>query len=497
MRTAACSMLPGTWRPWVHAVCPHNEIAALLLRSLSPLPPMVMSGRLGNVVSKQFSVLRRLARSYDGNVWTHLQTAMSYNGRLRRRYLEAERSLRVDGPIGFEDYYLRPFLKAEKFNAAAKLAKPRMIFPRSPRYNLALASWLKPFEHWLWGRLTARKFLRGTGVGRIVAKGLNPRQRANLIVRKFRALDDAVVVEVDGKSWESHVGLAQIIQEHSVYKAAYPGSRELDYLLCKQHTLEGKLQCGAKFSREGGRASGDFNTGMGNSIIMLCIVVGVLQSLTDKFDLLVDGDNAIVFLPRQTFSRVMSVFAQHVLDVSGHELTLEKPVDYVEGIVFGQSHPVYLGARYGWTMVRDPRKVMSNALSSHRWLKEEKFAREWARGVAACELSLALGVPVLQAWSSALQRHLGGPEGVRAHPHTDYFYQGAWFAGLADRREVSPETRVSYERAFGISPEEQLYMESVDPCQGLGKPWVRHNPGDSDLWNTDPGLFETFVDLSL
>jgi hypothetical protein len=181
MRTAC--PLPGIgWVPGVHAVCPHNEIAALVKRSLGPVPPQVF-GALGQTVRTEVRRLRRFVRRYDEGKWTHLQTALTYSGALQRRYIEAERSLREDGPVTSTDTFLRPFLKAEK--VTSKLGpKPRMIFPRSPRYNLDLASRLKPFEHWLWGRLTARTFL-GCGVGRIVAKGLNQRQRANLIVRKF------------------------------------------------------------------------------------------------------------------------------------------------------------------------------------------------------------------------------------------------------------------------------------------------------------------------
>jgi len=490
MRNAWNPRGEGMWCPQVHACCPHNEIAALQMRSLAPLPDRVFAD-VGKSVLRVFRHLRALSSKSAINSWSYLETAQSYNGRLRSRYLEAERSLRVDGPLVRGDIYLRPFLKAEKVVAKAKYPKPRLIYPRSPRYNLVLASRLKPLEHWLWGYLTTQRLFR-CGVGRVVAKGLNQVQRANLIVRKFRALDQAVAFEVDGKAFEAHVGPSQLKLEHSVYKAAFPGDKELSRLLSEQLVLRGTLPCGARFSRPGGRASGDFNTGMGNSLIMLAVVGAVLRELVPgQFDLLVDGDNAVVFLPRRVQDRVMSVFAQHVLAVSGHEVTLERPVSFIEGIRFGQSAPVHLGPTLGWRMVRDPRKVMSTALASHRWLREPTFAAEWIRGVAACELSLSRGVPVLQAWALELQRQWGGPEGVRAHPHVDYFYQGAWLAPGESMVEVTVEARESFGRAFGLGPDVQLWMEScvenmVATVRTSG--FQAHAPMSFDRFDLPPGL---------
>jgi hypothetical protein len=494
MRTAWTGCVPGTWKPFVHAVCPHNECAALLTRTMGPLPDTVFEP-VGAGVRAVFGLLARLAGSSGVSRWSHLQTALTYRGRLGRRYLEAERSLRMDGCLTDADSTLRPFLKAEKFNAVHKFLKPRMIFPRSARYNLSLASRLKPLEHWLWGRLTAPKVFK-TGSGRVVAKGLNQRQRANLIVRKFRALTDCVACEVDGRAFEAHVGPHQLRQEHRVYRAAFPGDKVLSSLLDEQLVLRGRLSCGAKFSRPGGRASGDFNTGMGNSLIMLAVVGAVLRELCPgQFDLLVDGDNALVFLPRGIYDRVMGVFASRVLEVSGHEVQLDSPVSVLEEIRFGQSAPVYLGANLGWSMVRDYRKVVSGALSSHRWLREPTFAREWIRGVAACELSLARGVPVLQEWALSLQSSWGGPEGVRAHPHTDYFYQGAWFAGPGDQVAVSREARLSFARAFGLEPDAQLVLE-----RGLGEArllgWLRYDPESCDYFPMPPSFAEPWLDAS-
>jgi len=455
LRISSVAPLPGIWVPRVHGVCYHNEIAALVKRSLGPTPDSVEACRLP--VLDAFARVRRVACRYSESRWDYLETAHSYTGALRRRYLEAERSLMLDGPVRSSDLRLRAFLKAEKRHCSA-LAKPRMIFPRSPRYNLHLASWLKPFEHWLWGNLRRSAF-SGTGNSRVVAKGLSPTQRANLIVRKFSEVPDCVVMEVDGKAFEAHLELWQLVQEHSVYSAAYPGDGALRTALNGQLRNSGFTSCGVRFSREAGRASGDFNTGMGNSIVMLAVVVGCMSALgLSVWDTLVDGDNALVFLRRSDMSRVRPLFATTALAISGHEMTLERPVDFVEGIRFGQSAPVWCEG--GWRMVREWRKVISHGVASHIHLLEPRFALEWTRGVALCEASLAHGVPVLGAWANRLLLLTEGVHRVRWDALRDYQVLGVDFAKVGSRaRSPDPFSRQSFHRAFGVTPDEQVQLE--------------------------------------
>jgi len=479
----------GTWCPAVHANCVHNEIAALAWRSLAPLPlgpNPVVSGD----VTRVYGRLCGIASRFRGQRWSYLETALSYSGAMKRRYLLAEESLRVDGPLSRADGHLRAFLKAEKCGAASD-AKPRMIFPRSPRFNLVVASWLKPFEHWLWGFLTARRLFGGSNT-RVVAKGLSPRRRANLIKRKLDQFSSGICFEVDGKAFESHVTTPHLRWERRVYKSAYPGDADLADVLERQR-FKGTTQGGVKFSREGGRASGDFNTGMGNSLIMLAVCVGVLNRYHVNYDILVDGDNALVFLESGDSSRVRADFYDLVLAASGFRMTLEKPVSYMEGIRFGRSAPLWLGSF--WTMVREPWAVLSGAYASHRWLREPRYGRRWVKGVAQCELSLALGVPVLQAAALSVLSQVAGERDVHADALSDYFVVGARLAGLDDVVDVTREARYSFERAFGLSTDQQLLWEKQLAGVRVGHArGVLSMPPPSRWVEAEPGLYEAFID---
>lgn len=460
MFTVSVVGIPGTWVPAVHAVCEHNEYVALVKRTLGSTPEPVDAGMAH--LRAAFRKLRRVAGRYSGSRWTYLETAQSYKGAMRRRYEEAERSLSMEGPICSRDSFIKAFLKAEK-RKPWDVQKPRMIFPRSPRYNLHLASWLKPFEHWLWGNLKSRG-ISAVGNTRVCAKGLGPVQRANLIVRKMSGLKDCVVFEVDGKAFEAHILVDQLRLEHSVYTTAYPAVSDLSRTLSQQLGNRGKTKCGWEFSREGGRASGDYNTGMGNSLIMLAIVMASMSYLGHRmWDTLVDGDNALVFLPGDDYQRVRDGFADAARFVSGHTMVLERCVKKPEQVTFGQSRPLCVSR--GWKMVRDWRKVLSQSTSDHANLREPRFSPEYIAGVARCEASLAHEVPILWAWTNHLLALTKSVSNVRQHVLRDYEVLGVDVAHVTAHPAAAAApgvmARASFAEAYGIMPDEQLLIESL------------------------------------
>jgi len=448
--------IEDTWRPGVHEDCQCNEYSALVLRTMGAFPPPTNE----DLMRPSYDWLRRTAAKLNCRKLSRAEVVESYSGLLRRRYMDAMSSLEEEPLNIVSDGKLKPFLKAEKFNPQLKQAKPRMIMARSPRFNLELSRYLKPFEHELWGRLKTPKHW-GVGKSRVVAKGLNQYQRANLIVRKFRGVADCVCVEVDGAQFEAHITDTVLKMEHSVYMAKFRDP-VLQKMLNIQLKLKGTTRHGIKFERPGSRASGDVNTGLGNSIIMTTAMDATMRYLRRlagnnfQYDMLVDGDNAILFIPRRYLALVEARFKSVCTAISGQEAVIEKPAYCVEHVTFGQSRPVHMGGdRY--MMVRDPWKVLSNSFCGYKQWNFHNYALRVSKSIAQCELSLAQGVPVLQDYFSRALEDLKHVKQSSDDTIRDYDYLGA--RRTHEIIQIRPETRVSFEKAFGIEIERQTSLE--------------------------------------
>jgi hypothetical protein len=103
------------------------------------------------------------------------QFLATYTGRKLKIYQEAVESLTVR-EITRKDSYVAPFVKAEKIDFTRKSdPAPRIISPRSPRYNVELGMFIKPLEHSIYYAIDE---VYGT---RTVMKGLNAVDRGEAI----------------------------------------------------------------------------------------------------------------------------------------------------------------------------------------------------------------------------------------------------------------------------------------------------------------------------
>jgi hypothetical protein len=218
------------------------------------------------------------------------------------------------------------------------------------------------------------------------------------------------------------------------------------------------------------------------------------------FDILVDGDNALVFLHHADAARVVSCFAPLALEFSGHEMVLENPVSRLEEVRFGQCAPVELNPGV-WTMVRDWVKVVSHMTSSHVHLQQPKFAPRFLRGVGQCELALNSGVPVAQTLARSLVHSTEGVKDVDDSLYMDYAQLGVDVAarGSAVYREPSQLARESFARAFGVTPDEQVSIERALTFRTLS---VSEWRPEESHWTTGhyfarPGLVDAYKDKYL
>lgn len=373
-----------------------------------------------------------------------------YNGRKRAVYQRAVDSLSLRG-VSIVDSFVSTFLKAEKINFTSKSdPAPRVIQPRSARYNVMVGRYLKLFEKRVFSAF--EKVFHYP----VVLKGLNAQAVGEWMHRHWSSFKKPVAVGLDASRFDQHVSRAALEFEHSIYNSAF-GSSELRSLLKWQLRNRGIARVPGwrlDYVTDGCRMSGDINTGLGNCILMSCMVIAYCESNGINFRLANNGDDCVLFVEECDLHRLDGI-DQWMLDF-GFSLTREAPVRELEKVVFCQAQPVCTST--GWRMVRDPFTAMSkDCVSLVGWANLEEF-QAWATAIATCGLALTRGVPVWEAWYSQLLRLGGGASVVGVEERVNecgMYYMSKGVVG----GEISTESRVSFYKAFGILPDLQTSLE--------------------------------------
>jgi hypothetical protein len=408
-----------------------------------------------------------------------------YKGPKLRRYTNALSKLVKTGMV---DKYCQTelFVKPDNADPVVKGSyDPRAIQGRHPAYNIALGAFLKPFEEWFleiddWEEILGPPpggiWQWTMPKGRLVAKGLSMPERGKLIHEKWTRLENPVAFDCDASRFDMHVSRIMLTIEHLVYLYAYVHNPELADLLRKQLHNRGRSFGGLKYRTNGKRMSGDINTGLGNTIIMLFIFIffvsytnykyladgggyvnGKFLTWNGKWDFICDGDDSVFFTERcneEMFAAEFPDFAKRL----GFNMTVGTPVYEIEHVNFCQSNPVYIDGEY--VLVRNPRKALSGALCSKRPLRNAKEVSNHCWAVGKCELALGQGMPIMQEFARACIRS-GTPTKSFDSVRFELSYRYWHINHDVKPKSVSAATRLSYERAFGVTIAQQLHLEGV------------------------------------
>ncbi len=374
-----------------------------------------------------------------------------YHGRKRVTYQQAYESL-LSKAITRKDAYVSTFVKAEKINFSAKGdPAPRVIQPRSPRYNLEVGRYLKLFESEL-----VHGFERMCGYN-VILKGLNAERVAAQLKENWDNFGDPVAIGLDASRFDQHVSREALEFEHSIYNAVFR-SAELRKLLTWQLVNKGFGRVGdalLKYVVEGCRMSGDINTGMGNCLLMSLMVLGFFERVGLTARLANNGDDCVVILDRRDIPRLATI--SEWFTKLGFKLTKEPIVDVFERIEFCQSQPVLVGGVY--RMVRNPWTAMSkDCVSLLSWDTLASF-NAWRNAIGTCGLELTRGVPVWEAFYRKIYvpYDAGGAKTFVYDSGMGYMARGVSDAKIDDN------ARVSFWLAFGIDPDLQVAMETSYP----------------------------------
>jgi len=368
-----------------------------------------------------------------------------YTGSMLKRYTQAAEKL-LECPVNKKDSFIKGFIKVEKLSEEQATQKPpRFIQGRDPKYNLALMKYLRPLEHWFYEHSSSTNPLGPQT--RTVVKGLNLEQRAALLLEKYQRFADPIAVSLDASKFESHVTTQVLTEEHSFYKKAFNNDPELQRLLDLQRNNCGVTPSGIVYKTQGRRASGDFNTGLGNTLISFASVEAYFANRRVKYDFVVDGDDLLLILERQDRGEI-NLLPNHYGNL-GFIMTMDV-WENIEEAVHCQCRIVHTDPPI---MVRHFERTLSRAYTSNDYYHVGgALAEAYFHTVSECEARIHRGVPILGPFFSAMAQRTKGSVDLRDH-------RMKLSQGLTDIKDISFKARLSFQEAFNVDPQTQVQME--------------------------------------
>jgi hypothetical protein len=378
----------------------------------------------------------------------------TYSGRRRVTYEKARLEFERRG-VKPSDAKIRGFLKIEAVKKPG--AVPRIIQPRNPRcpvYGLSLGRFIKVYE-------PAFKDVLKTVAGYpVILKGYDPRTRARVLRGHWERFGDPVAISMDASRFDQHVSITALQWEHRQWMRFCPSHLRSELRTLLDMQLRNDCTASAdggfvKYKTEGCRMSGDMNTSAGNCLLMSSMLLALQYDLGVDFRIVNDGDDSLLIMDRRDSSLVAGVIQPWFRDM-GFKMEVEPLIDIFEKIDFCQCRPVVTAA--GWVMVRNPEAAMAKDLSTFRNFPDRKSELDWLDAVGTCGIALTDGVPVYQSFYRMFLQP--GREYSTIEALQDRgFYQmakGMKYVGLP----ITDEARHSYWLAFGVTPQEQVQLET-------------------------------------
>ena len=404
----------------------------------------------GSLITFQDEVLRHMPRL---PVLSRQQVVDAYRGSKYRVYVAADRSL-SELPLHKGDAQLTSFVKFEKQDVSKA---PRVINPRSPRYNLMLGKYLKHAEHHYFSAIN-KAF--GCRTPATVIKGMNADRSADVLRMKWDLFDKPVAIGLDATKFDMHVSVAALKYEHKFYTRLFPRSNELAQMLKWQLVNSGTAYAGdgrVKFKMQGTRSSGDLNTSLGNCLLMCGMIWALLNELDITAELANNGDDCVLIM-EESDERRFRESVDHWFRNLGFAMAVEPSVYEFEEIEFCQTHPVELTS--GWRMVRNYASVCLKDPMCLLAVPNSNVYRKWLGAVGECGGNLSAGVPVLSAMYRVFSRN--GVQASEQFVNEVYKNRSQLSAskGLRCNDRISDQARVSFYYAFGVLPDIQKELET-------------------------------------
>nr|QTJ63614.1 RNA-dependent RNA polymerase [Hemipteran tombus-related virus] len=418
----------------IHASCVCNEIVSLHNRHM-----LTRNEGMCNITLKKcFKYHRSKYINQYIPPATSWQIINNYSGAKRQTYVKAFQNLIETGFL--KKYaHISMFVKPDRIKRAEIAAKaPRAIQARKPEFNLSYARFLHPIEKFIYAQ-------PGTGPTKLgnFAKTYNNVDRAVHIFAKWSHFKKPVALNIDHSKFDSTIAVPHLRHTHSIYRK-FNSSRHFSLLM--QHTIDnvGFTKHGLKYKIRGTRMSGDYDTGLGNSLINEAVLLYVFRNF--PVEVYIDGDDSVVIFEEENLKLVdFSLFKKLGFD------TKVEVAHHIEQIEFCQCRMVVGEKPY---LARNPFRSLSHLSVSLKHYTKNIWPH-YNEARFFCEAFMNNGIPIM------------GPICYKSLQNITMFFDEdtRWMAeNLActdlPYEEPTLKTRISYQRAWGISVEDQITIES-------------------------------------
>lgn len=393
-----------------------------------------------------------------------------YTGRFRKRYEMAAGKL-IRGFVPRRDRVATGFLKTEAvMRKPGKPLVPRMITMFTPEYNILTGRYLKNFEGCL-----AKAFQKVAGYP-VICKGFNAEQVARKLRTDWDSFSKPVAIGLDASRFDQHVSNEMLQWEFSLYNAVFQ-SDELAELLSWQinPSVVARAADGEVRYTGQGRSSGVINTGMGNCLIMSSMVLTYAREHGVNMRLSNNGDDCVCVMESRDLAKFCGDLVPWFRNM-GFTMEVEDPVYVFERIEFCQAQPVWAGR---WIMSRNPYKhADKDRCSTVGWDTGDDVAA-WLHTVSVGGRSLTTGMPFWYAWYGCL----GSGSDMSDARFNNVLDNGRWRymlngLRLEDEHVITPESRVSFWKAYGMLPDVQVALENIQFTVRHARPVVKSGTFD-------------------
>lgn len=414
----------------VYNQCACNEFVALKARHHKDLG-------LGCGRFKQ--IARETEQFYDTKLQpcTYQHIINNYNGAKKKKYIRAAIRLRNTG-FDESDARLKMFIKVERFaKEYIGVKPPRAIQYRDPKFNLMALTYIHPFEQHYYPTLT----YGACSDTRVIMKGMNWYQRAEMLIEKSSCFKKPKYYMLDYSAFDSTIQLEHLKATHRKYRKCF--GKGVDCFTRYQLYNKGWTRHGLKYWIKGTRMSGDADTGLGNTIISLDCIYGMLRhNNISKYDIMADGDDSIVIVEADV-TLDLSPFESYGLSVKAESTTDMFKVEFCQSRLVLTPRPL---------LVRNPVKVVSN--SGVAIVNRGVNTNKWIAAVGECEAAVNPGVPILQAFGLAMRD-------VSLAKDFDRDIKRRMQGMVVEKRPVTMLARLTLNESWGIPIDMQYYLERM------------------------------------